>query len=403
MKNIFYRKAFTILELSLVIIIGGVIFLGLYKIIKNQAEDNEFAEESAFAQAMNSGINNSFLDIIEAYRTRATTAPDGVANWGWTNSPNTSPFPVSLTVGGLPYIDYRLDTVGIPVNELANLRVEIASNFNGACYLDTAPQPRGNVRLFCPKLVRVTYNVGNLINTPNAHILGQHINPINAPTVNVVYNRRNRDFPAGSAVPLFQQTYTFSMDEVYANRRNVSLRRLNTLRNAMEGFHNKTLMREIANSPTNNGASGGLNSINDEFVPWIWKALGDNQAFANSLTCAKTVVGGACTNFTSPNVWRTAGVARSVFTNRIITNLLGGDRSFAVDGFNNPIMIYMLNHQCPLTISDILACPLLTIPAQPSDTYINIGTPPFISVIFIPTANLRNIVYPDYVRMYVSY
>ena len=389
------------LELSLVIIVGGVIFLGLYKVVKNQAEDNEFAEERAFTQAMNSGIQNSFLDIIEAYRTRASTALDGVANWGWTNSPNTSPFPISLTVGGLAYLDYRLDTIGIPANELANLRGEIASNFNGACSLD-APQPNGKVRLFCPKLVRISYNIGTLTNTANAHVLGQQINPINTPTVNVVYNRRNRDFPAGSAVPLLPQTYTFSMDEVYANRRNVSLRRLNTIRTAMEGFHNKTLMREIANRSLSSGA-GGLNSINDEFVPWIWKALGDNPALANSLNCVKTVAGGACTNFASSDVWKTSGLSRSVFTNRIIKNLLGGDRSFAVDGFNNPIFIYMLNHQCPVGVANLILCPIGVIPATPSDNYINVGTPPYISVIFIPTANFRNVVYPDYARMYVSY
>ncbi len=388
------------IELSLVLVVGGMIFLGLYKMIKNHTENRGYAEERAFTQAIDSGIKNSFLNILDAYDTRGASFVDTSNSWGWFNSPNTSPFPVSANASGLPFLDYRLDTVGLSAPQLANLRNEIVANFNGACSLDTTVRPRGDVRLFCPKLIRLEYNIGTTPTSATGHALGQTLNPENVPTIKVFYTR---EYPT-SSLPVSQEEYDFSMSEIYNVRRSVSIRRLNTMRSAMEGFHNRTMIRELANSPTNGGVAGGLNSMDDEFVPWIWKALGDNIVSVNSINCAKTGGGvKSCTNLSTSNIWRSSMAGRGLYTSRIIGNLLGGDLSFALDGFNNPIYIYILANNCSVTTTNLLSCPPNVVPALPRDDYMTVGVPPFVSILYIPTANIKNTVAPDYARMYVSY
>lgn len=391
------RKAFTIMEMGLVILVGGVMLTGLYKMVQNFKEDSGYAQERAFNQTMRSGIQKSFIDIIEAFQVRASTFVDADDDWGWANAPLSSPYPVFNMQGGMPHIRYQLDNNAgvLTAVELARLQEMIVSNFQGACTREPLAQANGDINLFCPKLDTVNglrYNVGAnpMANTP--HAVGTPLDPSVIPIVRVFFKR---EYPTNNIAPTIEE-YTFSMDEPYNARRSNSIRKLNTIRTAMEAFYNRTMIREVANSFT----GGGLNSMDDEFVPWGWKMFGDDTASVNDSICVKA--GNACANLNTDNTWRNTLSGRGLYTNRVIVNLLGGDPSFSIDGFNNPVFVYPIMNQCPVATADLTVCPI-AVPALPADDYINLGTPPYVSAIYTPSFSDKTVVAPDYGRIYVSY
>lgn len=388
------RQAFTMLELVLVIVVGGVVMVGLFKVLSNFNENKGYAEERSFTQTINSGIQNSFIDIIQAFETKASTFNDASADWGWTALPNTSPLPISSTdASNLSYLIYQIDAGILTAVELARLQDSIVSNFRGACTRVTAPQPNGNVKLFCPKLDRLAYNIGATPNNATGHTLSSPLDPSQIPIVRVFFNRV---YPTANIAPTIEE-YTFTMNESYNARRSSSVRKLNTIRTAMEGFHNRALIREVSNSST----GGGLNSLDDEFVPWFWKVFGDNTADVNGLLCVKGG-GTTCANLNSSNVWRSTLSNKGLYTERVIRNLLAGDLSFAVDGFNNPIFIYPILSQCPIATTDLTTC-VVTAPQLPQDNYINLGTPPYVTAIYTPSFSDKTVIAPSYGRIYLSY
>lgn len=394
-KNINHttRRAFTMAELTLSLALIGTMTIGFMKLVKNYTEDQGHAMERAFNQGMNSGIQASFIDIIEAFQRPLSNFRDNSVNWGWTLAKNTSPLPISGKTNGIGYIDYEIDTGLLSAAELTTLQGKIISNFNGICS-PVGGQPRGNVRLTCPQLNRITYTLGAVGGLVRGHTPNTPLNSSLVPTVRVDFWR---EFPTSTRAKV-STPYTFNLTEVYNARRNYSTRKINTIRNAMESFHNRQVMREVANSVS----SGGLNSMDDEFVPWFWQMFGDNSiASPNTTICAKGA-GTTCANLNTNNIWRSNLSQRGLFMNRIINNLLAGDRSFGVDGFNNPIFIYPIMSQCPVATRDLMLCPVAA-PALPADNYMAIGNPPYLSAIYTPSFSDRSAIAPDYGRVYVSY
>jgi len=384
------KKAFTIIEVMMVLVITGVTMLGFIKVVQNYKEDRGYAEERAFNTIISNGINTSFLDIIEAFQGSASSFIDSSANWGWSLLKDTSAFPIYSTSNGLPTLLFRLDEGLLSASKLAELQGKIASNFNGACTRVSDPQMNGNVALMCPKLRNLIYDVGGTSLTTPQNV-GAVINPSLIPIVKVSFLR---DYPTNRKAPTVE-TYTFNMSDVYLNRRNYSMRRITTIKTAMENFHNRAITKEIANSST----GGGLNSMDDIFVPWMWKIFGDNATKIDTL-CNKT--GTSCSNLNTNEIWRNSVSNKGLLTRRVFTNLLGGDSSYAIDGFNNPIFILPFMSDCPTGTNDLTACPI-NVPSVPSDNYLTIGNPPFITAIYTPSFRDKTIDAPDYGRVYLSY
>jgi len=371
-----------------VLIIGGIMTLGLTKMMLNFKLDNALAEERSFNHTMRAGIEKSFIDIIEAYEGPASAFKITDDEWGLVKLKYTSPFPI---ISSEFYILYRLDKNMLSSNRLKELQDTIVANFQGACTLDRTPQVQGNVKLFCPLLKDLKYKKDDNELT-EIHAPGSPINPEYIPNIVITTKREN---PVSGNITY--EKYTFTMDESYHARRSTSTRRLNAIRTAMESFHNKTLMKEVANS----SSSGGLNSMDDAFVPWIWKAFGDNKNDVHSIFCDKGS-GTICSNLDSNNIWRKTGGKRGLFTLRVIQNLFDEDRTYTVDGFDNPIYIYPFVNQCTDLSLSFLNC-FVSSPTLPQDDYINLGKPPFVTAVYTPHFDKKNKPAPEYGRVYVVY
>jgi len=375
----------------LVLIISGIMTLGLTKMMFNFKLDNALAEERSFNHTMRAGIEKSFIDIIEAYKNYMTRFHDYYEEWGIVMLKHTSPLPV---IDGDYYMLYKLDKDVLSDNELKELQDTIVANFQGACILDPKPQVQGNVKLFCPLLKDLKYRKDGS-ERDKIHDPGTPIDPEYIPTVVLTTKREN---PVSGTIHYVK--YAFTMDETYHVRRSVSIRRLNAIRVAMESFHNKTLMKEVANS----SSSGGLNSMDDAFVPWIWKAFGDDFKQGNNTFCDK---GGStrCANFDnntaySHPIWR-QNATKGTLVNRLISNIFG-DKIYTIDGFGNPIYIYPFINQCKN--STFSSCST-TSPTLPQDNYIDVANtkPPFVTAIYTPHFDKKDKPAPEYGRVYVVY
>lgn len=398
-KKILNQPAFTMIELVFVVMIIGVMSLGLYKMVKNFTEDEEYREERFFLQTVETGIKSSFLDIIDGYEGGVTNSVvDSSSNWGWeTTLSSTSPLPVSsVGVGGLNYIDYKLQTGILTATEYSVLQAKIVSNFRGSCSLDGSSGV-GTLRLFCPRLSSLRYDFGATLGAVTPHVLGNPLNPFDVPVVHVNYISTEI---TTKGAPRVSRVYDFSLNDVYQAKRNLSIRKIKTIRTAMESFVNATLSRELSNARRVDG-SGGLNSGDDVFVPWVWKIFGDNSSQVRTTMCVKPA--GAitsCTNMNSNNIWRSSVGQKGIYSRRVVNNLLGGDRGFLVDGFNNPIFIYPLASSC--STLDYSLCPIVA-PSLPTDNYLTLGNPPFVSVIYTPSFSSKNVSIEDYGRVLVAY
>ena len=400
------RAGFTLLEALLVMVVLGFIYASLITMTKNVKEDAAVQREFYFNSKIERGIKQSFLDILDAYEPYCATTTDNADQWGWrgNNTKNTSPFPVSAkSANGLTVIRYSLDNTGISATELTRLQTKIESNFSGICSLSNKNKTRGNIELQCARLDRIEY-----ANTPSntvAHTPGTVLDPTNPPVVKVFYSFKS---PTGPYKNIDE--VRFSMDEIYAYRRNYSLSKLNTIRREMRAFYNTKLMKEVQNSPTN-----GLNSVDDEFVPYMWMMFGDNTSSVLNTICVSS--GGRCSNLDTNNIWRSGILGKALYIRRIVSNLLAGDTKMTVDGFNNEIYVYPILSQC--ANNDIDTCNV-TPPPIPQDNYINLSgvpaspdgvggaaggapVPPFLSAIYIFGHSKKDATEPEYARMYVAY
>jgi len=393
------RKAFTMVEMTLVMIVIGILGLGLLKGLKTFKANQEVREQISSLRTMETGMKSSFIDILDAYEPAITASvADGSSNWGWAvNFRRTSPLPVANIIGGIGYLDYRVEVGGISAPLRTNLISKIASNFRGACFPKTAGVPAGTVRLMCPRLKSLVYDVGTAIGSPVGHSLGTSLNSLNIPVVHIGYDKVN------ILKRLSRKTlsvYDFSMSEVYQARRNLSVRKIATIRGAMEVFVNATLTRELAN-PRNSDGSGGLNSMDDQFVPWGWKMFGNSTLQVRTSICNKASGNTTpCSNLSTNNIWRSGASAKGLYIRRVVNNFLSGDSGFFVDGFNNPIFIYPFANSC--AGSDYFACGIIP-PPVPTDNYLNIGRPPFVSVIYTPDFSSKNTIAEDFGRVLVGY
>ena len=368
------RKAFTMVELAFVIVIIGIIIAGAIRSIDSSKEDRRVFLELIFYQKIESSIKTTFIKILDSFEgpcSRITS--DGTNRWGWGNAitRRTSPLPVYDATAGGRKLRYSIQWASLTVSQRNSLENTIRSNFSAICKTDPVASPinASGITLFCPKLTGLSYQTTGAF-VARGHTLGSPINPQAAPTVRVSFERKTA---TGNVAPSIQ-IHDFTMVDIFQFRQNYSLNKFNRIRSALRTYHDAQLFAELQNPP-----ASGLHSMDDEFVPWFWKAFGDNKNTVINTRCI--IAGNVCTNISNNNAFRSSLSGRGLYMRRLVANLLTESR-FAVDGFNNQISIFPIASQC--TNSNISLC-TISAPTSPRNDYITVGgiTPPYSSILYL--------------------
>jgi len=384
-RNRSMRSGMTIIEtafsLMILIVVTGYAIKGL----KSSNRGVQIQTEMDYKRTLESGMKSNLEQIIDIFEPICTNVnSDALSQWGWAhaNCDLTSPFPTYLATEKLRY---TIDFSSLSAQNSQSLQDFILSSLQPYCSLDSVTN--SNMDLLCPNLSNLTYDLG-LGSVASAHTLGSDINPLIVPVATVTLSRREGD---GTINP---QTYTYSFQSIFEKRRQITVEKFNTVRNVLKTYYNNQLSIEVANAP-----STGLNSIDDEFVPWAWKAFGDNTSDVLGSIC-DTAGGNTCSNLDTDNIWRTNLSGDGLYIRRLSTNLFSGDLRMATDGFGNQVTFYPMMSQC--SNSDVTTC-TTTAPPVPQQNYYNIARPPYVSLLYIDTFKNVSSSAPSYGRTYISY
>jgi len=385
MRRRSFRNGLSIFEVALSIVIVSVVSIGIIKQIKSATRTNQIQVEMDYKIMLENAMKMSFEQIIDMYEPVCSKiTSDAQTKWGWGHNQcsGTSPFPIYVNP---EKIRYNINLNSLSASNKQSLINNIESAYSPYCSVQSTTNTQ--INMLCPNLSGIVYNLGSG-NVASAHTAGQDINPFNVPTATISVQRRE-------GTGLFStQTYKVSFMDVYEKRRNFSLEKFNVLRSSMKSFYDNQLAVEVANAP-----STGLNSTDDEFIPWQWKMFGDKTSQVIGSVC-NTAGGTTCSNLNTNNIWRSTVSGAGLYSRRLYNNLLSGDSRMAVDGFGNQIYIYPMMSQC--ANSDMSACNTVA-PAVPQKNYFNILRPPYMSAIYISTYKNKTTVAPPYGRAYVSY
>lgn len=379
------RNGFTMVELTLVIMIFSVIAIAIAKQMQSTNRTAQIQKELDYRATVDTGMKKVFEQIIDSFEPICSNInSDTQTLWGWGHAQcsGTSPFPQYVAP---EHLRYTINLTSLSATNRQSLINNIVAAFSPYCVLDTTNNTQ--VNLLCADMSNLTYDLG-AGNVAAAHTVGIDIDPFNAPTATLSLRRREGDGTVST------QTNNISFLDVYQKRRSFSLEKFNVLRDTMKTFYNNQLTVEVANAP-----STGLNSVNDEFVPWQWKIFGDDTAQVLGSVC--NLGGGTtCANLNSDNIWRSSLSGIGLFMRRVSSNLLNGDTRMAVDGFGNQLILYPMLSQC--ANNDISTCGTVA-PAIPQNDYFNVMRPPYMSVVYINTYKNKTVNAPAYGRKYIAY
>jgi len=380
------RPAFTLVEIALVLTIMGVVFVALIQVIQSAKEDTRTMAELTYYESFNTGAEQSFVSIVDAFEPICSVMTDATNRWGWGHAScsTTSPVPTFVATG---LIKYNIQWTSLTAPARITLRTGILDSFRGACTLSAVGA--ADITLLCPNLTNLTNTVPHTLSTP--------VDPVNPPSFSLSY-RRISEIGLANTV----ENYNFSLNDVYSYRRRYSMKKMNTVARALKRYYDAQILSEIENAPVN-PFGGGLHSMDDEFIPWHWKAFGDNVATVMTTRCVRNANAvGICGNIVGNNGFRTGLSGRGLFMNRVITNLLGGQRQFALDGLGNQVNLYPVMSQC--AANDISTC-ATAVPTTPRNDYVTSGgtPPPHSSMLWVEGQNMINVSVPAYARTFISY
>ncbi len=386
------RKGFTLIELTVSLIIISVVWVGFLKFLQIQKEENNVNRELAGFEIFQNAIKRNFITILNDFQPVCSNIPtDATSEWGWSHASckNTSPFPVLDSTNGGRKIKYNIDFNSLAIAKQNELKADLEKNFNGVCSLNSSSN--SDIILDCPKITNLQYDTGAGFSTASPHTLGSDIDPSVVPMVRVTYDRV-------SEIGSFQTTddLDFTLNDLYTYRRNITINKLDEIKTAMKAFHDGKLAVEFQTPPP-----GALHSMDDEMVPWFWQIFGD-KVDTRTTYCIDSG-SGVCNNLDNNNYWRTSGLSyKGLYMRRIAQNLFSGDLSHSIDGFGNKIMLYPFAEQC--TTNDLSTCSV-TRPPVPQRDYYKLGAPkpPFTTVLYTKTSSLKNQQRLDYERIYFTY
>lgn len=403
------KKGMTVIEVALAILIMGIVIGYAIKAMVTTNENLRMNKERHFAYTFDKAMKTSAALIMDAYEPVCSTiSGDAVANWGWGHSScnKTSPFPAYNSTG-TEKIVYNLQLSNLSATASAALVSNIAQAY--APYCAVSSQTTTKLELRCANLRGLTYDIGGgpisavqgTVDATGTMTANGDINPTLSPSYTITYNRVREN---GNVTET--STYNGALSDFWVKRRNYSLEKLNKVSNYFKAFNYAVLTRELENT-----APTGLNSTDDEFVPWFWEAFGDYvspTASAGNNNC--TDVGGTCTNLNTNNIWRSGNPSAALIWRRTVASLGQNDSSITIDGFGNEQRIIPIMSQCTAAAgpNQLTTCtttaPYNGAPAVPADSYFSgVSKPPYTSVIFSSTCANNAVAAPAYCRYLIAY
>jgi len=380
-----HRSGITIIETALSIAILGVLLGTAVTGTISTKRTMQLQKERDFFRTFENGTKTVMTQIVDSFSPVCSNiTSDGQSSWGWSHAScsATSVFPTFLSNDKMRY---TIDFGSLTAAEGNNLANSILNAFSPYCQLDS--RTATEIDLLCPTIRDIKYDLGSG-DIATAHAVGADIDPLVPPIVKLTVSRKDNDGAVRN------QTFNFSFIDVYDVLRIKSIDKINHIKNILKTFQNTVMTVEVLNAPDK-----GLNSIDDEFVPWFWESFGDDPLQAVGAVCDKA---GAtkCGNLETDNIWRSTLSSAGLYPRKLSSNLLSGDMSFFVDGFGNQITYYPFMSQC--TNNDISTCTVAA-PVVAQDNYFNIMRPPYVSALYIDTYKDKTIDAPSYGRSYISF
>ncbi len=380
-----HRSGFSIIETGMAIALVGIVTVSAITYLRSANRTAQIQMEIDYKATFEEGMKSSFESILDTFEPICSSiTSDAQSKWGWGSSQcdATSPFPTYLAP---EKIRYRIEFSSLSAQNKKALENDIVGAYSPYCTLDSVTNTQIDLR--CPNLNNLTYDLGGGA-VASAHTVATDIDPTAVPVTTITIMRREGD---GTYSP---QTHNISFLDVYEKRRQFSIEKMSAIQSVLKTYYNNQLSLEVANSPTT-----GLNSIDDEFVPWQWKSFGDNTSSVLGSIC-DTAGGNTCSNLNTDNIWRNSLSGDGLYMRRIVVNLLSGDFRLTTDGFGNQMTFYPFMSQC--ANNDITTC-AVTAPPVPQKDYFNIMRPPYVSALYIDTFKDKTVVAPAYGRVYISY
>lgn len=387
------RSGFAMLELVIGIALLGLLIASSVIGISSLNESARSQKEMNFYRDFDDGLKVSFeliTDTFEPYCSSITTTTQSSWGWGHASCNTTSPLPVFSAAGTGDQIVFSIRWATLTAQQQTTLENSIVESF--APYCVEVSKGASNLVLRCGDLTGLQYNLGAGA-VASAHTVGTDINPMTPPSYTISYRQVNARSGQANIV-----THNGTFANLWQKRQNYSMEKLNTFSRGMKAFYNSKLITESQNT-----APTGLNSVDDEFVPWQWESLGGTPASVSSTNCA--VSGGVCTNLTSPAIWQTTTPHRATIMRNTIANIFPGNAALSVDGFGNMLRLLPIASQC--SNADLGICTDTALPGAPStpaDNYYSGSLkPPYTSVLFIDACKNTSVTRPNYCRNFIAY
>ena len=362
------RSGFTMAEMAFVLALFAVLALGLYKWSVTVSDDAMVKQEYLNAYRVESGLNTSMIAILDTFEGVCGTVTDATASmaWGWGSSSCTGTSPLPTRSGN--NLVYSINFASLSAATATGLKNKISASYAPLCKMSGSTAT--TMTLFCGStLNNFQYDTsGGLVNT--YHTPGTNFNHLDTP---VPVLTLKRVYLQGNLTET--KVYRLNLQEVFQQRLAYSTEKMNNVGKLLKNLYNMKLAQE-----TSNVSPAGLNSIDDEMIPWFWEAFGDQAGTAATTVCSKNVATGVCDNLNTNNIWRST-TSDAILWKRLIVGLAASDFKYTVDGFGNALRLYPMLSQC---VGTNLAVCTVTVPSIPKEPYPISATlkPPYTTVIY---------------------
>ncbi|OGS70698.1 MAG: hypothetical protein A3F91_09295 [Flavobacteria bacterium RIFCSPLOWO2_12_FULL_35_11] len=363
------RHGFTLLEISLVLVIMGILSLNISKWVAKTADDTMVKDEYLKAFQFETGIKNSFLAILDTFEGVCGNIPSvATASFAWGyGSPscqNTSPLPV---VSGSDIV-YNINLGSLSASDATGLKNRISSAYAPMCSISSSTAT--SLTLYCGgSFENLQYDTeSGLVN--EYHTPGGNFNIIDTPVPVLTLKRRYSEGALQES-----KVYRLNIVDVLQQRAAYTTTKFENIGRTLKTIYNTKLALETANK-----SPDGLNSIDDELIPWFWESFSDDSAIASTAICSKNSITGVCDNLNTNNIWR-SNAGDSLLWYNLVIGQLSGDFKYSVDGFGNALRIIPIIAQCAASNLSLCSPTPPSLPAEPYTTSA-IQTPPYSTLIY---------------------
>lgn len=341
----FRKKGFTLTELLLSLAVATLLLSSFYWFFTSLSVSVENSKKRADLVRLAEGIKKSAKLIIEVYTPYCTT---GITNrkfgWGWLK-PGCDSVRIFPVVSGNT-LTFEFNENVLSVTDKNRLKSEIKSYFADFCQVDTSTA--GRIVVTCPEFDGIYYC---LVTATDCNDLDQLETSVHNPGESydyvrkriaglvVEYTERGRLGIGGIQHRVGDKFEPAFLDfgDFYQEMAQKNYKKFIDIYNALKKYEVTRRVAEMKNT-----APKGLDEFSDYFVPWVYQITANSLENAYALCDDQSASN--CANLQRDSYWN-RNVAQTdayEFINKIVTYLLGGDTSYFVDAWGNPIGVELL-------------------------------------------------------------